>query len=103
MCPACMKKIVVPAGYAGRNSTCPKCHASIVVPGQAVVSGPRPKAQIKKPSKLKPVMVALSVVLVAGIAITATILGMRGDNQLPPDLPPDGPRNIVPKTAAAIP
>ncbi|MDE0872055.1 MAG: serine protease [Flavobacteriales bacterium] len=73
-----MKKIVVPAEYAGRNSACPKCHANIAVPGQAVVSGPRPKKNVKKPSKLKPVLVALSVVLVVGIAVTGTILSMGG-------------------------
>jgi len=76
-----MKKIVFPAGYAGRNSTCPKCHANIPVPGQAVVDDPRPKTEVKKPSKLKPALVALSVVLVVGIAITSWKL-------LPPPPPP---------------
>lgn len=76
MCPACAKKIVVPAGYAGRNSTCPRCHANIVVPGKPVPDSPRRKTEVKKPSKLKPVLVALSVVLVVAIAITSWRLSM---------------------------
>ena len=76
-CPSCAKKVVVPGEYAGRSTYCPKCNGAVTVPGMTTVQAPRPKRIVRKSSKLKPVLVGLSVVLIIGIAISATILVTR--------------------------
>ena len=72
-----MRKVVVPGEYAGRNTNCPKCSAAVTVPGMATVQAPRPKRVVRKSSKLKPILVGLSVILLIGIVISATILVTR--------------------------
>ena len=69
---------MVPGEYSGRSTHCPKCGATLTVPGTATVQAPRPKKVVVKSSKWKPVLIVVSVLMVVGIAITGTILGMRG-------------------------
>lgn len=74
-----MKKVTVPGHYAGKKIECPKCHGEVTVPGEVTMDKPGPKRVIlKKPNKWTPVLKVVAMLLIVGIAITATILFMRG-------------------------
>ena len=80
-CPSCAKKVVVPGEYSGRNTNCPKCGTAVTVPGTATLQVPRPKRVVVKSSMWKPVLIAVSMLMVVGIAVTGTILIMRGGGE----------------------